>query len=266
MEMSLQTTSILVAIALVASFLVTLVLLNRHSKSKELKQFEQGLNCLLLYRQLLGLIQQHRGLSNGVLCGDNELQKRISPLQGDIQRLVQRINHNHAWLAKQENWLAISEHWQRLSKSFTEQTASNNLQQHNKLIANVLFLIDDIAEQHRLYELKDKDNRSIRYLWQDLLVTAENIGQARAIGTGVAAAQTCTSVDRIRLSYLHQAIERVSTGNKTAKLLDTIQQEVILDQPLVKAQAYFELATQALEEVFNDFDASLAQAQQSMNA
>ena len=244
------------------SLVILLKLIHVRFKKNNQKRLALGLSWLHEFRLLLTVIQQHRGLSNGYLCGDHALLDRITPLQVNINQQNRQLITACSWLQNNPNWQGIDSHWQRLSAGFKQLSSENNLEQHNKLITNLLYLIDDCAEQHRLYEIKDDQQRSIRYLWQELLVTAENIGQARALGTGVAASGSCSSVERIRLSYLHQAIN--STPNPEPKtdaaindLLELIRTKIIVDKPSVNAKFYFDAATVALETVLQQFDAKL---------
>ncbi|TCI01892.1 hypothetical protein EZV61_16640 [Corallincola luteus] len=262
--------SIVVTLVTALLFLV-LVISWVHLRNKQVmtERVSTGLAWLKSFRQLLTLIQQHRGLTNGYLCGDSGLNKRILPLQGKTTRLIRQLQLSDSWLADNPEWQGIERHWQRLSTGFNNQTSANNLEQHNKLITNLLYLVDDCGEAHRLYELKDQQGRSIRYLWQSLLVTAEHIGQARAIGTGVAASGQCDSVDRIRLAYLQKAIadfvavERAMNKTALSNLLQVLAQEVITDRPTVSANEYFDIATQALEEVFVSFDQAIEALQET---
>lgn len=265
MEIFTNSSAQVVMITTAVLIIVLLISLTIRDRRISKNRFIEGLIWLQKLRQILSLIQQHRGLSNGYVCGDHNLATRIHPLQSKINLQAMTLSKHGPWISQNPDWEAIQEHWQRLSTGFDKLNSSNNLAQHSKLISSILYLIDDCAEQHQLYEVKDQDQRSIRYLWQDLLVTAENVGQARAIGTGVAATGHCTSVNRIRLSYLHQAIENVSQQNQDInnaalkELLDLLSQKIIVDNPSINANDYFDAATLALEEVLVRFDETLAE-------
>ncbi|RKF21425.1 hypothetical protein DBZ36_01895 [Alginatibacterium sediminis] len=268
MEIFSNSSAQVVMISTTVLLIVLMVTLAIRERRISKARFLEGLIWLQKLRNILSLVQQHRGLSNGYVCGDHSLSLRILPLQTQINLQRMALSNHGTWIANNPDWAAIQEHWQRLSTGFEKLDSNNNLEQHSKLISSILYLIDDCAEQHQLYEVKDQDQRSIRYLWQDLLVTAENVGQARAIGTGVAATGRCTSVNRIRLSYLHQAISNVSQQNHDVRnaalnnLLDLLTQKVIVDSPSVSANDYFDVATLALEEVLVRFDETLAELKQ----
>ncbi len=227
-----------------------------------------GISLLKDFRVLLTLTQQHRGLTNGYLCGDASLIQKIAPIQKQLKRRYEVIEYQAPWLTEQQSWQALKQDWLEVYREFKSRSAVNNLSAHSHVIANILYVIDDCAESCQLYELKDQQDRSIRYLWQDILVAAEDIGQARAIGTGVAAAQNCCSVDRIRLKYLQQAIRRTARNQvgsiqddsgyaAIGALLETIDKQVLVDCPKISPTEYFNQATLALEEVLDVFDRQL---------
>jgi hypothetical protein len=256
-------------ILLLAAIIATAVLNQWRSIKRYQRNIQSGLHFLSSFRQLLNLLQQHRGLSNGVISGDTSLKSRIAPLQAKISTQMTWLTHNNAWLANNPNWEGITEHWQLLSKRYESLDSISCISQHSKMIANLLYLIDDCSEYHKLYELKNEAGESIRYLWQEQLESAEWVGQARAVGTGVAATQRCSSVERIRLKYLHTAIDEnlhqlnLSNDKKLTELLQVIDANLLSDRPEYSAENYFDLATEAIEQIYTNFDEQLMVLQQS---
>lgn len=252
--------SLIFALVVLAGFFTLLVTLHLRNKRKRQKLIDEGFSQMQRFRDLLILIQQHRGLTSGFLGGDTQLKTKIELLQKDISKASQLLWQKANWSEGIDKWRAIESSWVSLASDFHKLDSDSNFEHHCYLIAQLLYLIDDCGEHYSLYELKDKDNRSIRYLWQDLLVSIEHIGQARAIGTGVAASGECTSVNRIRLNYLQQAISKMlPVGNTSAihHLLNVIKSRVTTDKPSISAQDYFSEATRALEEVLQGFDETL---------
>jgi hypothetical protein len=234
-----------------------------HATKRYQRHVRDGLTYLSSFRQLLNLIQQHRGVSNGVLCGDTTLSSRLPVLQAEVNDQITWLNNNNSWLAHNPNWQGIVLHWQQLSRNYSTLTSMNCVSQHSKMIANLLYLIDDSCEYHKLYELKNTDGDSVRYLWQDQLEAAEWVGQARAVGTGVAATGQCSSVERIRLKYLHTAIKEnlnalhVDNDAKLIQLLEVIDLNLLSPAPHCSAEYYFDLATAAIEQIYTSFDQQL---------
>lgn len=243
-------------------FLAGMLIINKKKTVLQRTAHTRGLKTLEQFRHQLSAIQQHRGLMNGYLNGDTSLSIRLRPLKIEIHNSFETLNRENNWLNDNEEWASIHDHWQRLAKSADELSHHNSFEQHSKLIANLLYVMDDYAQAHTLYEIKDKQQQSIRYIWQDLLQKVEYIGQARAIGTGVLAAGHCSSVERIRIRYLSQTLEEYDNNQyvnfKSLKpLLTLIEQEVLIERPVYSPSRYFDAATLALNELFEVFDKKL---------
>lgn len=225
-------------------------------------QFAQGLAYVKALRVLLTHIQQHRGLTTGFLSGNRELSGDIAQLEKRIAGDLQELKALGSWLKNNSLWLNILDHWSRLSRRYSENDINENLRQHNLLISHLMYLIDDVAEAHRLQRKVAQANEPED--WRELLVIAEVIGQARALGTGVAAQGQCTSVQRIQLYHLCHKIEQhlqqplPDTIRVAVKqLLACIQSDMVLDRPVISAQDYFKLASSSLDQVLKLFDGQI---------
>ena len=219
---------------------------------------DQGLNYVRVMRILLTHIQQHRGLTTGFLNGNHEAKAGIQALQNKIRKEVVEVSNLGAWVQTNEKWKSILDHWSRLSSHYASGEAMNNLKQHNQLIANLLYFIEDIADAHHL---DSKAPAASAHQWRSLLFIAESIGQARALGTGVVAKGECSSVLRIQLNHLRNKIashtgEHLSpqTCAEIEQLLRCIEKDVVIDQPTISPKEYFQLATRSLERVMEQFD------------
>jgi len=239
-------------------------------KANKLKQL-QGLAWLSTFRHLLTAIQQHRGLSMGILNGDNSLSARITPLEEDINNQFISIESKEGWLTDNLTWLGISDHWLRLSNNYKKYGSAHNFTQHCHLIINLLNLIEECADNHHLQELTCSNKQNANFLWTQLLNTAEYIGQARAIGTSIAAAKKSGSLQRIKLNYLQNCInEFLAQPNQqldtklVAELLTTIDKNILCDRPNISAEAFFDLATSVLDSLLGLFDYYLDELQETL--
>jgi nitrate/nitrite sensing protein len=260
-------TTMLIYAGLIAAILTGVIITSiGYRKKQRLKRQAIGLSWLQSLRRLLSHIQQHRGLSNGFLNGGKDLLKDIHPLQRKISVDIGNIACIDAWIESNERWQSITQHWARLAGGFERNSAENNLTQHNNLIQSVLYLIDDMAQFHDLLLLKDEHNRPFHLSWRELLSAAEFIGQARAIGTGVAAAGSCDSISRIRLNYLCQKINENTTRVwhdlapqesqrlSVDKLIACIDEQVVHERVGIQAADFFDVASQALDSLHEQYD------------
>ncbi|MDG3087504.1 nitrate- and nitrite sensing domain-containing protein [Vibrio hannami] len=254
-QLAIFGTCIIIAICLL--LVVVHVRTNRLYKS----QLSEGLTQLQKLKKLLTLLQQHRGLVNGYLCGDKSLYSQIQVLQKEISSVSNTLFANEKWSKGVAEWKSIEKDFKSLSVNYEKLEPSQSFQKHCAVITHLLDLIDDCGEHYSLYDLKDTENRSVRYLWRELLVTIEYIGQARAIGTGVAASGECNSVDRIKLNYLQQVIGAIRQEDRSrcpvSPLIDLIQNEIVVEKPKLSAATYFKEATHAMENALKIFDDAL---------
>ncbi len=262
----MNTTMLMFACLMGVVLIVMAVMGIRHRRKQRLKRQAVGLSWLQSMRRLLSHIQQHRGLTNGFLNGGKDLLKDIHPLQRNISIDISDISRIDAWIEGNERWQSITQHWARLAGGFESNAADNNLVQHNNLIQSVLYLIDDMAQSHDLLLLKDDQNRPFHLSWRELLSAAEFIGQARAIGTGVAAAGSCDSISRIRLNFLCQKIlentarvwrdlaPQESQRLSVDKLVTCINEQVVHERVGIQAADFFYVASQALDSLHEQYD------------
>ena len=262
---------ILVAVVL----LVLVVALAFDRKRSRRRRQALGLAWLQSMALMLARVQQHRGLSNGFLNGSVELNHQIKPLQLRIQRDISDIESQDDWILSSRSWISLKSHWGSLSNDYSDKTAEDNLAEHNHLIQNFLYLIDDMAQAHGLLLLGERE-QPLQLLWRELLTAAEYIGQARAMGTGISAQGRCDSVSRIRLNYLCEKINqhcdsvwrdlKLDHKHKVAvvKLLECVQQDILLERINIEPAAFFEIATSAIDTLLQQYQALVEHMQLSM--
>lgn len=124
---------------------------------------------LSLLRALIAGFQHHRGLSNGVLCGDQSLSQDLALTRQQLDRHIrtaQELAGMH-----QDAWNGLIDHWSRLRDGRNSDLA-NNLLQHHLIIRNSIFLMEDVATEVDLTEGREE----LGYLpciWREVLQAAE---------------------------------------------------------------------------------------------
>ena len=257
-----------VLMAAVLSLVVTWLLFDTYRHQLGRMQTE-GLALMQVLRELLSHIQKHRGLSSGYLSGDHSVLVNIKSIQSAALRDIRAIERMAPVLESDSRWQNITQHWARLSAGFEKNTVSNNLEQHSRLIQGLLFLIEDTAERHQLYKLHHAEVDNLRFIWKELLGAAECIGQARAIGTGVATVGRCDSVARIRLRYLQQRIEQTSQQalvglphsekhqHSIQDLLQCISDQLLAEQPTISPDQYFLRCSEVIDGLYELYDRTI---------
>lgn len=250
-------------------FLIFLMVsLNRKKRQASLL-FLQGIDYIKLLRSLLTFVQQHRGLTTGFINGNHAAQQDIEKLDVKIKRTMAELEVAGTWMHDNVKWSSLVDHWSRLASIYLQGDADKNFKQHNILIANLLYLIDDVADVHHLSKITGDASDTD---WRYLLSIAEYIGQARALGTGVAAKGECSSVLRIQLNHLRNKIASSVDASwpdtsrvEIQQLLRCIETQLIIEHPSIQAGDYFQLATRCIEHVFDQFDRQIDRLQYYRN-
>ncbi len=227
---------------------------------------QQGLMWLGRLREILAQMQRHRGVSYAWHHGSKSMAQEREQLQRQLDQRLTALSAELPWLASNERWLGITDHWQRLGSSSLQLHAEDCLAQHNNLIQNVLYLIEDLALQFRLSRLRLANGLHVRILWRELLAVAECVGQVRALGSGACADGYCDSVTRIRLNYLREQVEHASQAiwqqlppsreqkNALQALLGCLDRVLLRGQVDLGATEFFQLASHSLDALHAQYD------------
>ena len=279
--------STLLALATAVFLAALLYGLHRRSRRQKQQHIQLNIRQLALLRALIAGFQRHRGLSNGVLCGDNSLSQDLAETRQALDRhsqAAQTLNSSHS-----AAWNGLIDHWSRMREGRGSDPA-NNLAQHHLIIRNSIFLMEDVANEIDLSE----GQASLAYLpciWREVIQAAEWAGQARALGTGIAAAGRSSAEQRVRLRFLYQKIQQLAgsafatlqrhaaqhpqsaafqlpqRAQAVEDLLNCIDHELLSkEQPVIAAKAYFQRATGAIDGLLALVDSALAQLEQRRSA
>ncbi|MBN0989748.1 nitrate- and nitrite sensing domain-containing protein [Amphritea pacifica] len=265
-------TGILLLTGLAAIFFI----LHLRMRKQQRRQLTSGIKQLALLRLLLADFQRHRGLSTGLLSGDHSLQTDLDITRKQLETHISKARRQST--RYQTQWHRLTTQWQQICQSTT--SAATNLLNHHDLIRNTIFLIEDIASELDLSSCP-KEMNYLQSIWREVVQTAEWTGQARALGTGIAAAGSSSAAQRVRLRFLHAKIRQLSltafTALKQSKtdhlnlqqsqatvnsFLLCLEQDLLnCDRPQIDAKLYFEQATIAINDLLGLMDAALKDLQ-----
>lgn len=253
---------------------------NKYSWRECLATRLEGIRINRLVKQLLIDLQQHRGMVNVFLSGDKSFKARIEQKQTAIVQDIAALDAAHGLgLMTAKRWEGIREDWRSLSREALSLPAEASFKRHSELIRDVLYSMGDVAERSQISGMCAADTALVDALWSKLPSVAESLGQARGIGSSVAAKSYCSSVARIKLRFLEERVSETmaSVNNELShadlsqtasftqawkethaavqaflKLLD----EKLLsgERPSIDAEHYFSAGTKAMDAVFHAFD------------
>lgn len=262
--------------ALALSFILVL---RRRGGAVSTVSARQSLSVCSHLLSLIGHIQQHRGMSSALLSGDKSFAQRLSAKRAEIDGLFPALQAAAADELKQAspcltpNDLALFRFkWRSLVDGLDGMAVDQSIAEHGQLIATALDWLDAFGEAR--VGLASAGNVSaglVKNYAHRLPALTECLGQARAIGSSVAARGKCSAVARVRLMFLVSRAETLldqasnaegakagSTHNADAArvavraLADLIRARMLIgDHVDVTADSYFRHATEAIECVFS---------------
>jgi len=242
---------------------------------------------------LLGLIaslQQHRGMSAAWLAGEEAFRARLDERAREIDLALPRLRdlaqreslQTHPCLTPNDLQL-FRFHWERLRDGLASLTPEQSIARHSELLERPLAWLAAIGEA-RVEPLfnESSQQRLARNYASRLPALSECLGQARAVGAGVAAQGHCSPVARVRLVFLISRAESLlkaalagegggrrgeMAGQAVERMLAVIRGDLLGAQVSVAPEAYFATATRAINLVFSWTDGCgerLMQAGQSL--
>jgi len=185
----------------------------RTSQSRSAQQGLQGLQDISHLRRLLEALPQHRGMANALLQGDESFRGKLATLQSQIDKSMSEMDTrlclgNHWGVAVRARH--VLDAWSNIKQQFNSMTAPESFGRHTALITELLYLINDVADAAGLLTEADSNARLIDAAINTLPLVTETLGQARGIGTGVAARGKCATDMRVKLRYLLANTRRVA--------------------------------------------------------
>lgn len=234
-------------------------------------------------RLFLQLVQQHRGLSSGYLNGDLTFKEKMTEKQKQLQTQVIKLDQLSTQLIKQQldEWDSLKSQWLDIEKNIFTLSSDDSFSTHTTLTLATMEFIKDVADTSQLILDSNLDTYYlIEATVTDLPNLAENMGQVRAIGTGVATKGSLTDQEKTQLISLKSNIdtfkgnldrgfdiiihqnpglqdrleETYSNSSKaTIQLLKTIEEKLIYNVS-IDPQDFYNEATSVINSNFSLFE------------
>ncbi|MCK5829104.1 MAG: methyl-accepting chemotaxis protein [Methylococcales bacterium] len=206
---------LIISLAFITPLLITIYLLISEQliSIKFAKKELIGIEYITPLRQLIQHLPEHRGMSNAYLSGNESFQPKIltkrRQLADDI-RLIDEINQRLGKeLGTSSQWDTFKSNWLRLESETLSGSTKEIFSKHTKLISDVLYLIQHSSDTSNLTLDPELDSYYIKEAIVTLLPhVVENIGQARGIATGLAAKQSISTEESIKLASLLSAVQK----------------------------------------------------------
>lgn len=255
-----------------------------------------GVQMLKPMNRMVQYMQQHRGLSSGLLNGNEAMRDKRAAKEKEVAEafaateatLPQSMREGQSWRDIREDWLAIQ------SQGLTW-PAIDNLKRHTTMIGKILILMVDLADEAEL----TLDPAMDTYYFMDTVVTKmpamlEQLGITRARGTGVLARKELTTQMRVDLGAVlaqmsntllaqNRNLDKVmryaptlqgSLGPRTKefsegveKVLALVRDDILSEKFTTPSQDYFNLTTRLIDQGYQVvFEVLIPQFEQQLQA
>lgn len=266
------------AIFISTALIVALALLSWHRRRTASQTAHTALraldDCALLLR-LVRTLQQHRGMSVAWLAGDASFAPQMRQRQLEIDRCIATLDGTvraeeampRACLTHNE-LMVFRFQWRELIEQLGNGglLPEQSLSRHGQLVSRALEWLDALGESRvELGAAGRVDAGRVRNHVASLPALAEYLGQARAIGTGVASRGQCAPVARVRLMFLAARIDAlvrqalaaadgsraaIEAGRNVGSMMTTLRRNLLGETGGITAQAWFAEATRAIDSVY----------------
>ncbi|MBN9696901.1 MAG: methyl-accepting chemotaxis protein [Zoogloea sp.] len=242
----------------------------------------EGMQRVPLILKVIELTQQHRGLSSGVLNGNEDLRPRLlkktEELVAAMAAAEQGLDVRLTPLANRR-WGEVRSGWDALRSGGLQMAPRDNLVAHTALIRKVILTLHDLGDDGNLtldpsadtYYLIDNTLRRVPDV-------SERLGRLRAMGTGALAARAVDDQRRFDISSqlgelnmavtdLNENFERAAIANPlirptfealgkdfneaTGKVVGHLKDHVLKGDFEMPAPAYFDMVTKVIDLVFD---------------
>ena len=254
-----------IALLCIALLYVALYLADRRKKHRKMLRRIHGIAALQTGVTLMSTLQQHRGMSSGLLNGNDSFRTGLITKQAEARSILSRmkvlIDGSPELTPDRRTLENVTSGMEAIIGDLKQMTPEQSFTRHTELVRNTIHLIGDMGEH---LGLMDNEGTPLALLSNLLLLRLpllmESIGQARALGSGYAAKGQVGAVGRIRLSFLESHIRECrenmhlpgNNGNaateKVEALLDLLELEFIqADEVNISPEQFFKAATDAIE-------------------
>jgi len=214
-QLSCSKKMLLISMAFITPLVfTTYFLVNEQMVSVKFAKSElTGVEYIVPVRQLVQHFPEHRGMTNAYLSGKESFKPKIlakrMQLAEDI-RLIDEVDQKlGSQLGTTEKWTNIKRTWSRLESEAFNGPAKDVFARHTQLIAEVLDLVKHVSDTSNLTLDPELDSFYIKEAIVTLLPqVVENLGQARGMSSGLAARQSVSQKESIKLTSLISTVQK----------------------------------------------------------
>lgn len=247
--------------------------------NRDITTAQSEINALQMLRpmnKMVQAVQQHRGLSSGVLNGNDSMKDKRAAKEKEVAEFLAATNAAlPISLRENPKWKSVGDSWAAITAQGLSLPAPENFKRHSQLVDVLLNFMVDLADETQLTLDPEMDT----YYFMDTIVTKmpamlEPLAITRGRGTGVLTKKELLPQQRIdfaatvaqmsnTLNAQNQNIEKVlrfvpalrsSLGDPAKefssgveKIFALVREDIIGEKFSTDPQAYFATTTQIID-------------------
>jgi len=246
----------------------------------------EGLELIKPISSGVQFMQQHRGLSTGVLGGNEAMRNQCDTKEIETAAAFDAIERRlSASLVLSEDWARLKADWNSLQKGWSHWTVDENFSTHTDLIDRMLVFEVRVADDYALTFDSDVDAfYLIDTTINKLPLALERLGRIRAFGTGILTqkqisayqqAEMIALIAELRHALKFLAINLEKTGqfnpgiqnpllaatedivDSARQIVDLVQSDIITEHFVTSPEDFFKMATAAIDKGYRQMDQTL---------
>ncbi|GHF93358.1 methyl-accepting chemotaxis protein [Thalassotalea marina] len=245
-KLSLAFIMILIPLVITTFYLIT----NAMDNIDVAQSGREGIVVISPLKDVAKNIAQHRGASTALLSGDNTQGNKLTSIQQDVNRYFSAVNkalEETSYFSVESEVNNVRRSWNDLASETTNLSLAESVNRHNRLIRDVLALIQLVADKSGLSLDAYLDSYNMVVASTNELPNLANyLGIARSQGTKVLALQTMDEQTKLAI------YDRVTNASRVISSLEAGGARIFETNPE---------AAQKLRSQFND---TLAEAKKSI--
>jgi Nitrate and nitrite sensing. len=246
----------------------------------------EGLELIKPISSGVQFMQQHRGLSTGVLGGNEAMRNQCDTKEIETAAAFDAIERRlSTGLVLSEDWVRLKADWNSLQKGWSHWTVDENFSTHTDLIDRMLVFEVRVADDYALTFDSDVDAfYLIDTTINKLPLALERLGRIRAFGTGILTqkqisayqqAEMIALIAELRHALKFLAINLEKTGqfnpeiqnpllaatedivDSARQIVDLVQSDIITEHFVTSPEDFFKMATAAIDKGYRQMDQTL---------
>ena len=162
--------------------------------------------------ELVRVVQQHRAATNGALAGNPFFEGKTRILAREVNARFKELERSHQDMPEYANhmqWNEVKNAWQTVHLQWRQDEVIENFELHSHLVKQMLDYVAELGGNAESLIQSDFAHQALgNYVYQQLPIFIELLGQVRALGTSAAVVGKVDHNTEMRLNFLMGQIQK----------------------------------------------------------